>query len=87
MKTKTHGCKTFALRCTAAKHRALKSMLAEMDMSLQRFVDEVTTVALAQHEARKRFMALRREAQSPEKAVALLHSVQKRAGRVNGKGD
>ena len=74
--------KIVPVRFSPDKHRALVAMLEESDTNLQKFVDEVTSAALAQHEAHKRFLAAQRRGLPPEQAVALLHRLQKRAHKA-----
>ena len=76
--------KAIPFRCDPAKHHALETMLAERDTDFQHFVDELTTAALVQWEAEKRFRALQQKAQSPKKAVALLRSIQRRVQKARG---
>lgn len=74
--------KAFPFRCDPAKHRALKTMLAERHTDFQHFVEELTSAALAQWEAEKRFRAWQCKAQPPKKAAAFLRTIQRRVQKA-----
>ncbi len=49
---------TITLRIPDAKHERLKQYAKEQGVSLNKLFEELATVALAQHDAKIRFMAL-----------------------------
>ena len=52
---------TMTIRLSDEKHRRLQQMAASQGVSLNRLVDELSSVALAQYDAELRFQALARK--------------------------
>lgn len=69
---------TLTIRLPDDKHERLKALAKANAVSLNRLMDELATVALANHDARVRF-EVRAARGQPERALALLDEVE-RAG-------
>ncbi len=63
--------KRLTLRIAPEKHARLRQLAASQGISMNHLVDELATIALAQHDAEIRFR-MRAESGSAEKGLALL---------------
>lgn len=62
---------TLTIRIPEAKHARLRRLAKSRGVSLNKLIDELATVALAQHDTETRFRVLASKG-SPEKALQLL---------------
>ena len=66
---------TITLRLPDAKHERLKAYAKEQGISLNKLFDELATVALAQFDAKTRFM-LRASRGDAKRGIALLDKIE-----------
>lgn len=62
---------TLTIRLPEDKHERLKTLAKSRNMSVNKLIDELATVALANHDAFLRFQSLARQG-DPQRALALL---------------
>ena len=62
---------TLTIRLPEDKHERLKTLAQSRHMSVNKLIDELATVALANHDAFLRFQSLARQG-DPQRALALL---------------
>ena len=67
---------TLTIRIPEDKHERLKALARARKMSVNKLIDELATVALANHDAFVRFQALGREG-DPERALELLERLDR----------
>lgn len=65
------------IRLPEDKHERLRALAQRRKISVNRLVDELATVALANHDAHARFL-MRRKRGSPAKAIKLLEGLGSR---------
>jgi predicted DNA-binding ribbon-helix-helix protein len=67
---------TLTIRIPEDKHERLKALARARKMSINKLIDELATVALANHDAFVRFQALAREG-DPGRALQLLERLDR----------
>jgi hypothetical protein len=70
---------TLTLRIADEKHARLRQLAAAQGVSMNHLLDELATIALAQHDAELRFQ-LRAQSGSKEKGIRLLNQLDKHFG-------
>ncbi len=70
---------TLTLRLADEKHARLRQLASAQGVSMNHLLDELATIALAQHDAELRFR-MRAERGSPEKGLKLLAKLDKHFG-------
>jgi predicted transcriptional regulator len=65
---------TLTIRIPEDKHQRLKELARARNMSVNKLMDELATVALANHDAYVRFRALAREG-DPQRALEILEGL------------
>lgn len=70
------------IRLSESKHERLKVLAKSRRMSVNKLIDELATVALANHDAFLRFQTLAREG-DPQRALALLERMDQPSGIVD----
>ena len=65
---------TLTIRLPEDKHERLKTLAQSRHMSVNKLIDELATVALANHDAFLRFQSLARQG-DPQRALALLERI------------
>jgi len=75
---------TLTLRIPEAKHARLRRLAATRDLSMNKLMDELATVALAQHDAEVRFRALAAKG-SVRRGLELLNKLDRRFHRRRGR--
>lgn len=65
---------TLTIRLSEDKHERLKTLAKSRNMSVNKLIDELATVALANHDAFLRFQTLARQG-DPQRALALLEQI------------
>ena len=76
---------TMTIRMPDEKHRRLQQLAADQGVSLNRLVDDLSTLALAQHDAELRFQKLASRG-DPAQGLRLLDKLDRAfAGKAGGK--
>jgi hypothetical protein len=75
---------TLTLRIPEAKHARLRRLAATRGLSMNKLMDELATVALAQHDAEVRFRALGAKG-SVGRGLELLNKLDRRFHRSGGR--
>ncbi len=70
---------TLTLRLADEKHARLRQLASAQGVSMNHLLDELATIALAQHDAELRFR-MRAQRGSPEKGLKLLAKLDKHFG-------
>ena len=70
---------TLTLRLPDEKHARLRQLASAQGVSMNHLLDELATIALAQHDAELRFR-MRAQRGSPEKGLKLLAKLDKHFG-------
>jgi hypothetical protein len=70
---------TLTLRLADEKHARLRQLASAQGVSMNHLMDELATIALAQHDAELRFR-MRAQRGSPEKGLKLLAKLDKHFG-------
>lgn len=68
---------TLTIRLPDEKHQRLKELASSRKISVNKLVDELTTIALVEHDAKVRFMA-RAKRGNAEQGLALLDILDQR---------
>lgn len=71
---------TLTVRIPEAKHARLRRLADSRGLSMNKLIDELATVALAQHDAEVRFRALAARG-SAERGLRLLDKLDRRFGQ------
>ena len=66
-----YPCRPLTIRLPDDKHERLKALAEKRNISVNKLIDELATVALANHDARLRFDARARKG-SAKRALALI---------------
>jgi len=74
---------TLTIRLSDEKHARLRQLAERRKISINKLIDELSTVALAEFDAETRFRA-RAALGSPEEAVRLLEDLDRREAEVRG---
>jgi HicB family len=72
---------TLTIRIPETKHARLRTLAQNRGVSLNKLIDELATVALAQHDAEMRFRTLAAKG-SPRVGLALLSKLDKAFSRA-----
>jgi hypothetical protein len=67
---------TLTIRIPDTKHARLRTLAKARGVSLNRLIDELATIALAQHDTKTRFRALAKRG-SKQKGLALLDKLDR----------
>ena len=73
---------TLTIRLPEDKHERLKTLAKSRSMSINKLIDELATVALANHDAFLRFQTLARQG-DPQRALALLERMDQPSDPVD----
>jgi predicted DNA-binding ribbon-helix-helix protein len=71
---------TLTIRLPEAKHARLRRLAQRRGVSMNKLIDELATVALAEHDAEVRFRTLAAKG-SVKRGIALLDKVDRRSRR------
>ena len=71
---------TLTIRMPEQKHARLRRLADSRGLSMNKLIDELATVALAQHDAETRFRALASKG-SPKRGLEILDKLDRRARR------
>ena len=74
---------TLTIRLSDEKHARLRQLAERRKISVNKLIDELSTVALAEFDAETRFRA-RAALGSPEKALRLLEDLDRREAEERG---
>jgi hypothetical protein len=75
---------TLTIRLPDAKHQRLKAFARSRGVSVNKLIEEMTTVALAQQDAENRYR-LRAQRGRPERGLALLDELDRRERGAHGR--
>lgn len=73
---------TLTIRLPEDKHERLKTLAKSRSMSINKLIDELATVALANHDAFLRFQTLARQG-DPQQALGLLERMDQPSDTVD----
>ena len=73
---------TFTIRLPEDKHERLRELARQRGMSINRLMDELSTVALVQHDAEVRFRAHAAKG-SPQAGLRILEKLDRLHRKVN----
>jgi hypothetical protein len=71
---------TLTIRLRESKHDRLRRLAASRGVSMNKLIDELATVAIAQHDAEVRFRAIAAKG-SPKRGLALLSKLDRHFAR------
>ena len=71
---------TLTIRIPEGKHARLRNLANSLGISLNKLIDELATVALAQHDTEMRFRAIAAKG-SPNRGLELLDKIEHRLQR------
>ena len=72
---------TLTIRMPEEKHERLRELARQRGMSVNRLIDELSTIALAQHDAEIRFRALAVKG-SPQAGLQILEKLDRLHGKT-----
>ncbi|MGH8288168.1 MAG: toxin-antitoxin system HicB family antitoxin [Steroidobacteraceae bacterium] len=75
---------TLTIRLPDAKHRRLRAAARSRGVSVNKLIEELATIALAQQDAENRYRLRVRQGR-PEQGLALLDGLDRREGSATGR--